>query len=266
MKTSTLCFVFAVIISLGLNAQDLKPAFIIKKDVTGVGSTHNAHITYDSDKKFYYSCIGGVGAKDGVPNGKINKFSPDGEFVKSYSFKNFDMRSIMYNRKDKHLYIATKDMKIYKILDLENGTTQLVLEAKYKNPQSAIALDPDGKTFYAMDNGTLTIHKFKNGLVTKTLSGLSCGADNKENEDVPIGRFGSTAVAVDKDYIYTWDSHSGARKVYAYDKNGQFVKVFKITTGNYGFSLSYANGYIFVAIDGAGGPGVWNAYKLWDNK
>ena len=265
MKTLTLSCIFYIIISLSLPAQEIRPVFFIK-DITGSGSTHNAHLTFDPSAKCYYTCIGG--AKDGTPNGKINKYSLLGELVKSYPFKTYDMRSIMYNSKDKHLYIATNDSKIYKIIDLENGTAQLVFEKIYKNPQSAIALDPDGKTLYVLDCGTLTIYKFKDGSVIKTLSGLSCGADDKEKTDVPVGRYGSTAVAVDKQYIYTWDSHSNVKKIYAYEKKGEYKlkQTFKITSGNYGFSLSSANGYIFVAVDGAGKIGLWNGYKLWDDK
>ena len=167
----------------------------------------------------------------------------------------------MYNSKDKHLYIATFDQKIYKIIDLESGTTELRFEKIYKNPQSSITLDPDGKTIYAMDCGTLTMYKFKDGSVIKTLSGISHGADDKTKPIV--GRYGSTAVAVDKKYIYTWDAHSSSKKIYAYDKNGNFVRTFQISSGNLGYTLSYANGYIFVAIDGQYKIGLWNGYKLW---
>jgi len=259
MKTSTLTFIFSVIISLYVSGQRIKPVFFIA-DKTGTGSTHNAHIT--SDGKSFYTCIGG--AKDKISNGKINKYSLNGEFLRSYPFKNFDMRSIMYNSKDGKLYIATNDAKIYKIVDLENGTTQLVFDKKYKNPQSAVAMDPDGKKFYAMDDGTLTIHKIKDGSVIQTLSGLSFGADDKDDETAPKGRYGSTAVAVDKNYIYTWDAHASVKKIYAYDKKGIFKEAFSISSGNYGFSLSYANGYIFVVIDGGGAIGTWNGYQIFE--
>jgi DNA-binding beta-propeller fold protein YncE len=258
MKTLKLTFIFSSILYLSLTAQVIKPVFTLNDEP---GSTHNAHIT--SDGKFYYTCNGGTG-KDGSPNGKINKYTLTGNFVKSYSFKKFDMRSIMFNSKDKHLYIATFDLKIFKIIDLENGTTELLFEKIYKNPQSAIALDPDGKIFYSMDCGTLTMYKFKDGSVIKTLSGLSFGADDTKKPI--IGRYGSTAVAVDKNYIYTWDSHSTSKKIYAYDKKGNFVKDFQISSGNWGFTLSYANGFIFVAVDGQYKIGLWNGYNLWGKK
>ncbi len=255
MKTSTLIFIFSFILSLNLAAQGIRPVFTINDKP---GSAHNAHIT--SDGKFYYTCNGGTG-KDGTPNGKINKYTLNGDFVQSYPFLKFDMRSIMYNSKDKHLYIATYDLKIFKIIDLENGTTELLFEKIYKNPQSAIALDPNGKTIYAMDCGTLTMFKFKDGSVIKTLSGISFGADDKLKP--VVGKYGSTAVAVDKNYIYTWDSHSSSKKIYAYDKKGNFVKAFQVTSGNWGYTLSCTNGYVFVAIDGQYKIGLWNGYKLW---
>jgi DNA-binding beta-propeller fold protein YncE len=224
------------------------------------GVSHNAHIA--SDGKFYYTCNGGTD-KEGNPHGKISKYTLSGEFVKSFPFTKFDMRSIMYNSKDKHFYISTFDLKIYKIIDLENGTTELRFENLYKNGQSALALDPDGKTLYAMDRGTLTMYKFKDGSIIKTLSGLSFGADDKTKP--VVGRYGSTAVAVDKNYIYTWDSHSSSKKIYAYDKNGKFIKSFQISSGNLGYTLSYANGHVFVAMDGQYKVGLWYGYKLWES-
>jgi DNA-binding beta-propeller fold protein YncE len=255
MKTFALTFVFSLSIFLSLSAQVIRPVFTLNDKP---GSSHNAHIT--SDGKFFYTCNGGTG-KDGTPNGKISKYTLNGDLVKTYSFSKFDMRSIMYNSKDKHLYISTYDLKIYKIVDLESGTTELRFEKLYKNPQSAIAMDPDGKTIYAMDGGTLTMYKFKDGSVIKTLSGLSFGADDKTKPI--IGRYGSTAVAVDKKYIYTWDAWGSPKKIYAYDKDGNFKKSFQISSGNWGFTLSYANGYVFVAIDGQYKIGLWNGYKLW---
>jgi len=255
MKTYALSLIFTLILPIYLSAQIIRPVFTL---VDEPGICHNAHIT--SDGKFYYTCNGGAD-KDGNPHGKISKYTLRGDLLKNYPFKKFDMRSIMYNPKDKHLYISTFDQKIYKIVDLESGTTELRLEKIYKNGQSALALDPDGKTIYVMDGGTLTMYRLKDGSVIKSLSGLSSGADDKDNPG--SGRFGSTAVAVDNKYIYTWDGHSGAKKIYAYDKNGKLVKIFQISNGNWGYTLSYANGYIFTALDGLNRVGLWYGYHLW---
>ena len=254
MKRVSLIFILSFVACLYLTAQVIKPLVTIKDEP---GVTHNAHIT--SDGKFYYTCNGGTD-KDGNARGKINKYTLSGEFIKSYSFKKLDMRSIFYNSKDKHLYIATYDMKIYKILDLESGTTQLIHEKIYKNGQCAVALDPDGKTLYVHDAGSLSMFRFKDGTLIKVISGLTFGADDKTNP--VVGKYGSTAVAVDKKYIYTWDSHSGSKHIFAYDKKGNFVKTFQISNGNWGYTLSYANGMIFTALDGKGQVGLWYGYKL----
>lgn len=254
MKTYILAFLVLFITSLALTAQVFKPVFTLKDEP---GPTHNSHIT--SDGKFYYTCTGGTD-KDGIPHGKINKYNLSGDLVKSYPFKKFDMRSIMYNKKDNHFYIATYDMKIYKIINLESGTTELRFEKIYKNGQCAIALDPDGKTFYIMDGGTLSMIRSKDGSLIKSLSGLSFGADDKDSPG--SGRYGSTAVAVDNNYIYTWDAHSSSKKIFVYDKKGSFVKIYLISNGNWGYTLSYANGLIFVALDGKGQIGLWYGYHL----
>lgn len=256
MKTYTLTLLLSLMVSPVLTAQVIRPVFTMSDEP---GITHNAQVTCDG--KFYYTCNGGTD-KDGTPRGKINKYTLSGDFVKSYPFKKFDMRSIMYNKSDKHLYISTFDLKVYKIVDLASGTTELHFEKIYKNGQCAVALDPDGKTLYAMDGGTLTMYKFKDGSVIRSLSGLSSGADDKDHPG--SGRYGSTTVAVDKKYIYTWDSHSGSRRVYAYDKNGKLVKVFQISSGNWGYSLCYANGYIFTALDGQNRVGMWYGFRPWE--
>jgi DNA-binding beta-propeller fold protein YncE len=255
MKKSAFILLCSLLFPLFLSAQAIRPVITINDEP---GLTHNAHITCDG--KFYYTCNGGTD-KDGEPKGKISKYTLSGEFVKSFPFKKFDMRSIMYNPKDKHLYIATYDLKIYKIVDLENGTVEAHLESIYKNPQANIALDPDGKTIYVMDGGTVTLFKFKDGSMIKSFSGLSFGADDKNAK--LAGKYGSTAVAVDKKYIYTVDTHAATRKITAYDKKGAFVKEFKISSGNFGYSLSWANGYVFVALDGQYKVGMWYGYQLW---
>jgi 6-phosphogluconolactonase (cycloisomerase 2 family) len=263
MKTLTIIMMFSFIIALNVKAQVIRPVFDL---VDKPGATHNAHIT--SDGQFYYTCNGGA-TKEGTPKGIINKYTLSGDLIQSYAFTNYDMRSIMFNNKDKHFYIATFDFKIYRIVDLDNGTTQLLFENLYTNPQSSIALDPKGKIIYVMESGTLTMYKTKDGSVIKTLSGLSYGADDKpksgSDDILKKGKYGSTAVAVDNNYIYTWDSHSDSREIYAYDKYGVFIKSFKISDGNWGYTLSYANGYVFVATDGNGKIGTWYGYKLWES-
>ncbi len=239
MKRTLFVFLFAFTVFCNASGQALKPTLIIRDEA----QTHNMHIA--SDGKFFYTCNGG---KD--TQGKILKYTLDGQFVEKYPIK-LDMRSILYNAKDKHLYVSTIDKKIFKILDLASGTTQLQAENYFTNGQCAIALSPNGKVLYTLDNGTLTLAKFKDGTKIKTLSGLNCGLEPK---------YGATAVAVDKDFIYTWDA--AAKKIFIYDDKGKFVNSVLITNGTYGFSLSCANGMVFVSLDGKDRVGIWYGYII----
>jgi hypothetical protein len=51
--------------------------------------------------------------------------------------------------------------------------------------------------------------------------------------------------------------------IFVYDLKGKKIKTVEISNGNYGFSLSFANGLIFVADDGDYATGTWYGYDLW---
>ena len=51
--------------------------------------------------------------------------------------------------------------------------------------------------------------------------------------------------------------------IFAYDSKGNKVKTFEISDGSYGFSLSCANGLVFVSDDGNYETGTWYGYDLW---
>lgn len=239
MKLKLLIITSLLFFATRVFTQVIEPVISINETPT----TYSMHICADGD--FYYTVNGGV-AKDG----KISKFKLNGEFVGSYPI-NQDMRSIMYCKKDKGLYINIKGKDIYKIVDIGAGTVQLLHSGMYENEQTTLAIDPQGKYFYGMDNGDLSVYSFKNAKLVKKLSGLKCGSK---------GMKGSTAVAVDNKYIYTWDAD--IKTVFVYGKDGAFKKSFVLKSGNIGHSLSVANGFIFVAKSEMGKPATWYGYKL----
>lgn len=239
MKLKILVFLCVFFPGARLFAQAVDPIITI----TDNPGSYSMHICSDGD--FYYTVNGGV-AKDG----KISKFKLDGQFVKSFPI-NQDMRSIMYCKKDNSLYINIKGKDIYKIIDIANGTIELVLTGIYENEQTTLAIDPQGKVFYGMDGGTLTIYNAKTGKVEKKISGLKCGSK---------GMKGSTTVAVDNKYLYTWDADT--KTVYVYTKDGAFKKSFVLKSGTIGHSLSVAYGLVFVAKSEMGKPSSWYGYKL----
>jgi WD40 repeat protein len=206
--------------------------------------THNMHMT--SDGEYYYTVNGGI-----AEDGQINQYTFDGEYVDSYPIY-LDMRGIMYNPKDKSLYVNTYEKEIYKITDLYYGDTEYMYTLDALNEQATPAISTDGKYLYAFDYGVVTIFKLKNGKVVKELYDFGSGDD-------PIT--GSSAIAVDGKYIYTWDA--GLQEIYVYTLSGEVVKTVTITDGDYGFSLSAANGKIFVSVDGDYDTGVWYGYNIW---
>jgi len=208
---------------------------------------HNMHIT--SDGNFYYTCNGG-----NYTLGKINKYTLEGVFVNSYPVK-IDMRSIMYNKTDGSLYASgfeasTSEMNIYKITNLETGSFSKVHANLYDNYQSGTALSYDDQFIYAFNAGTLKKYKFSDGTLSQTLTGFNYGATSSS----------TAVVAVDPDYIYTWDA--SIKTVYVYDLTGKFIRNLVLTDGSYGFSLSFVNGLLFVSIDGASGTGTWYGYNI----
>lgn len=236
-------FLFALIVALGTNriviSQTLQPVIFFDEDPI----THNMHIC--SDGEFYYTINGG-----NPSDGQISKYSVSGSLIGQYPIE-LDMRSIFYNKKDKHFYVNCYDGVIYKVIDLENGVFKTAYENLYSNDQACLALSTNGKLLYEFDDGTLKVYNFKNGELVNTIKGLKHGTGFAE---------GSTALAVSKKNVYTWDGFN--QEVYVYNKNGQFIKTAKIDKGNYGFSLSYANGLLFVSEDGNYSTGTWYGYDI----
>jgi hypothetical protein len=208
---------------------------------------HNMHIT--SDGSFYYTCNGG-----NYTLGKINKYTLEGVFVNSYPMK-IDMRSIMYNNADGSLYASgfeanTDERNFYKITNLETGSFSKIHTNLYDYYQSGAVLSYDGQFIYAFKDGTIKKYKFSDGTLSQTITGLSFGASSASNG----------VVAVDTDYIYTWDAST--KTVYVYDLTGKFIRNLTLTDGSFGYSLSFVNGLLFVSIDGASATGTWYGYNI----
>ena len=205
--------------------------------------SYSMHIC--SDGAYYYTVNGGV-----PEDGSLFKYTLQGQLVKAFPLK-LDMRGIMYNGKDKCLYVNTVDKKIFKIIDINAGTYELLFENLYDNEQSSLSMDAKGKYIYSFNNGALSIYKFKTGELVKVLAGLKCGDGNRK---------GSGTVVVVDDYIYTWDSD--LKTVYVYNYDGIFVKSFILKSGDLGYSLSQANGLIFVSHSPKGKKSTWYGYDL----
>jgi hypothetical protein len=217
---------------------------ILFKDRTG---NHNMGIT--TDGKYYYTCNGGD-----YSVGRINKYTLSGDSITSYPIA-IDMRSIMYNKADGHFYVSgfesnTSERNIYKITSLATGTFDKVLPNLYDYYQSGVAMSDDGQFLYAFNKGTLKQYKLSDGSLVDTFDGLNYGN----------GTSADGVVAVDPDYFYTWNPTSG--EVYVYDHSGTYKKSLTLSNGNFGYSLSLANGYLFAAKDAGYTIGTWYGYNI----
>lgn len=238
MKATILIFVITLFSIVGFS-QKKSPSVVFSENPR----THNVHLCFDG--KFYYTINGGK-----ADQGMIKKYDLAFNLVTTYDIE-LDMRSIMYEPKGGNLYICTYGRGIYKITDLAAGKYEMVKDTLYNEPQSSLALSPDGKLLYIFNKGKLNIYKFPSCTYVKTISGLDCGKTPSE---------GSCVVAVDKKYIYTWNTEY--KLIFIYDLKGKKVRSVEIEDGNYGFSLSAANGKVFVSKDGNYDLGNWYGYDL----
>lgn len=239
MNFRLILVIAALAISGTITSQVIEPVI----EFNETPKSFSMHIC--SDGMYYYTVNGGV-----VKEGRIFKYTLQGKLVKAYPLK-LDMRGIMYNGKEKCLYVNTVDKKLFKIVDIDAGTYELVLDLPYENKESSLSIDSKGKIIYSLDSGSLYLYKFKTGELVKVLAGLKCGDGNRK---------GAGTVAVKDDNVYTWDSKS--KTVYAYNEDGIFIKSFILKSGDFGYSLSEANGLIFVAHSPDGKPSTWYGYDL----
>ena len=233
------------IVKIRTDFAKLHDPVLIRQFNTSAGD-HNMHIT--SDGNYYYTCNGGF-----VSSGKIIKYTLNGVFVASYNI-GIDMRSIMYNKEDNYLYVSgftsTAERNIYKITNIQTGAFTKVFTNMYDNYQSGVALSDDGKYFFAFNKGTLKKYKSTTGSLVTTLTGLNYGTSG----------YCDAVVAVDPDYIYTWNAVS--KIVYVYNHSGTLIRSLTLPNGDFGYSLSFVDGYLFVAIDGISAVGTWYGYNI----
>ncbi len=204
--------------------------------------THNMHIT--SDGKFYYTINGGSAS-----SGQINKFDLEGNFVSTFPIA-IDGRGLSFNKADGYLYASVYGGSIIKITNLAAGEFTTISTVSMQSNQASFALSPDGTKLYDFNDGTLNIYSFPSGSLISTLTGLNTGSDARS----------AAVVGADPDYIYTWDASTGT--VYVYDHSGAFQRDMNLPLGNYGYSLSIVDGYLFVSVDNNNSTGSWYGYNI----
>jgi hypothetical protein len=187
--------------------------------------------------------------------GKINKYTLTGDFVQSFPIA-IDGRGLSYNRSDGYLYASVFTGDVVKVTNLEAGEWQMIFEDKLQSSQASFAMLPEGQKIFDFYAGTLKIWNFPAGDLFATQSGFSYG-----NGGV-LGHFsGNACVAVDEDYIYTWNAN--IKTIYVYDIHDySLVTTMTIPYGSLGMSLSVFDGFLFVSDDGNYSVGKWYGYNI----
>jgi len=212
--------------------------------VTGFADMQgNAHIA--SDGTYFYTI--------GYGRGRINKFNSEFTRVQSYNMPLIEGRGLSYNQSDGKLYASINGGHIIRITDLDNGIIDTIYRGIMQYPGASFALSEDGNWMYDFYNGTLKIYDFVSGSHIRTLDNLSFGGDEEY-----YGGIG--AIAVDYNYLYTWDPWSGT--IYVYNHDGIFQRTLNIDRGSVGMSLSVIDGYLFLADDPFYDPGFWLVYNI----
>lgn len=220
-----------------VNVLGIPPAFIFNEFPVN----HNMHIA--SDGNFYYTINGGNSS-----TGQINKFDLNGNLLQTYPIQ-IDGRGLSYNYADSNLYASLYTGDIVRIDSLAAGTYTTLFIGIMHDAQASFAISPDGTKFYDFVNGTLYVHDFFTGVEKDTIYNLAYGAGN-------FG--GNAAVAVDSNFIYTWDAT--IKTVSVYDQLGTLTQTMVLDSGDNGHSISIANGLLFVSRDGNYATGTWYGY------
>jgi|GEM_PF-941361 len=215
-------------------------------EISFTDAPYNHNMGIASDGFFYYTVNGG-----NTTNGMINKYDLQGNFVSSIPC-NLDFRGIVYNRANNHFYVSTyNNTAVYKILDINAGTYELLFSNILQNNQGSIGISFNGQEFYDQYNGTVNVRSLQTGALLQTMTGFSYGAGNWG---------GNSTITADPDYLYTWDCT--AHRVFVYNLNGTPVSSFQIANGDNGMSLSFIDGMMFVALDANYGTGTWYGYRI----
>jgi len=243
MKTlqKIICSLSLLLVCTLIYPQVIKPVITFEDDPL----THNMGIA--SDGSYYYTINGGVTNK-----GQINKYSLNGNYIDSYEIS-LDMRSVFYNKKDMKFYVNCYDKGIYRITDITTGKFELIEKDLYENEQLSMAMSDNGKLLYCFDKGELKIYKFPKLKLYKTIKGIDYGSGITSGE---------TSIAVSKNNFFT--CNSSEKMIFVYDLKGNKIKTVYYSSGDYSFSLSYANGLLFIANDGNYDIGTWFGYKIDD--
>jgi DNA-binding beta-propeller fold protein YncE len=206
---------------------------------------HNVGITWDGSR--YYTVNGG-----NENWGMVNVYDGKGKLLESFDVE-VDGRGIYWNPEEEMLYVKNFGNDLYAV-DPDDGDCDVDLEYVFDQENSSPAMSADGAFYLELtDDGEVRVLE----------SFLGDEEDVIEIDRTSEEHGYSYALAASDKYLFTWDVGG---VVYVHDYDGEYVTRVELPRDGFGFSLSWANGMLWIAddADGAddGADGYWYGYKL----
>jgi hypothetical protein len=208
---------------------------------------HNMGITWDGE--YYYTVSGG-----NTDYSNLNRYDESGELHSEYDIS-ADGRAILYSPAEEQLFVKSHGLSLEDVdLDLEETST--ALDDIFTGEQSSVAISPDGEMLYELYEGTVNVFN----------------ADGDEEGSFELSSYNTTeelgyafAIAASDKFLFGWAPESDT-DILVYGLDGKYVTRFSLPRSGYGFSLSWANGLLWIADDADGSTdgadGTWYGYAL----
>ncbi len=207
---------------------------------------HNMGITWDGSR--YFTVNGG-----NSDYCTLNEYDKKGNQVASYDV-GLDGRSIYWHPDDEELYVKVFGTSLYSV-DLEDEYADESYEDIASEENSSVGFSPDGERVYELVSGTVTVREFDTGEELGTFKLDSVTDREQAGYD--------KSIAVSDKYIFAWEDENRIR---VYGLDGRYLTRFELPQPGFGFSLSWANGLLWVAQDAdgkdQGADGYWYGYEL----
>jgi hypothetical protein len=210
---------------------------------------HNMGIAWDGD--YYYTVNGG-----NTDYSSINQYDETGSYEDSYDLGT-DGRAILYSTAKEQLYLKPYGTSLDEVdLDFPEETS-IDLENVFTGEQSSVAMSPDGTRLYELSGGRVSVYDADDGSEETSFQLSSYSTED--------GKGYSFAIAASDKFLFVWAPNSD-QDVLVYGLDGKYVTKFTLPRSGFGFSLSWANGMLWIADDADGGSegadGTWYGFTL----
>lgn len=248
---------------------------------------HNIGITHGDGR--YYTINGG---NDGWS--VLNVYDERGELVETFDV-GIDGRAIFYHPEEDLLYVKGHGTELYSV-DPEDGDAYLDIEDVFEEENSSPGFSPDGEYIYEPVDGEVRkiestlgtelyrfalpffpeVHGFRYALAASDgyLFAWEVPASDEEESEEWLDELFEALEELDDTEEQPMPGDRPT--VYVYSLDGEYLTKFALPRLGFGFSLSWANGMLWVAEDadgierdeegmvvgGRAADGYWYGYRL----